>query len=312
MQRWRAGVLALALAGTALSGCQQVNPPTAGTTEATSSTAAKPSDTAQSSSIFTSRTSSASSDDASSQEPPTRAATAAARCPARLQAAARSEIPLPPVNGISSRLVPQTPARAALLCSYLGTNMDPIADQRLTTSRTLTSDLTALVRDLRWLPPRIDGQSVYCTDVGGAQTNYLLALMLTDGTTAWVAAAQDPNGCVPASNGTFTALANIGPELATTMKTGRWPGRRPLPGACSGGSRYGQQTQLVPEGAVSMDICRSAGGEMQSLAHLTNGFTTVIDALNAQPHHPLDQLLLALHDRSHVQPVVPLPQRSFR
>ncbi len=234
MQRWRAGVVGLALVGAAVSGCQRVSPPATRSTVPTSlvasSSTMSPSavisaDTAMPGSSTTSQ-GSVVSRAAASQDPSTRSATAVSICPTRLKAAAQSEDPLPPLNGISARLVPATPVQSALLCSYVGTNMDPVANQRLSGSRTLTSGLAEMVQDLRWLPPRMNGQSHNCTAVGGPQTNYLLALVLADGTTAWVAAAQDPNSCVDATNGTFTASANIGPELAATMKTGQWPGRK--------------------------------------------------------------------------------------
>lgn len=292
MQRRRTGVVALTLACLVLSGCQRVNSPAVRSTELPPSTSSSleksptkltSADTAQSPSSTTPRTSVASSHASSPQDPPAKPANAVPTCPSRLKATERSENPLPPVNGISDRLVPATPVRTALLCSYVGTNMDPIANQRLAASRILTSGLAEMVRDLRWLPPRINSQPVNCTAVGGPQTNYLLGLHLADGTTAWVAAAQDPNGCVQATNGTFTAFANIGSELAATMKTGQWPGRRPFPGdTCAGAGRYGQQSQLVPDGAVALDICHSAGGAFNTVAHVTTGFSAVVDALNAK------------------------------
>lgn len=291
MQRWRACVVALALAGVALSGCQTESSSAAGGTSLTdsstpggSATAAVPTVAPQSASSTLSQAAAQSSPTAASTQKPPMPATKVPACPARLKAAPQSENPLPPVNGISSRLVPATPVKSALLCSYLGTNMDPIADQRLSASRTLTSGLSTMVQDLRWLPPRIDGQSVNCTAMGGPQTNFLLALILTDGTTAWVAAAEDPNSCVQASNGTFTAFANIGSELAATMKTGQWPGRKIFPGdPCAGTGRYGQQSRLVPAGAVGLDICRSTGGPFQTIAHVTGGFGALVDALNGKP-----------------------------
>lgn len=293
MQRWRTGVATMTLAGlVVLSGCQRVDSPAARSAELPSSTASSlersptrvtSADTAQSGSSTTSRTSVAPSHASSPQDPPPRPAAAVSTCPSRLKASERSENPLPPVNGLSDRLVPATAVRTALLCSYVGTNMDPITDQRLAASRTLTTGLAEMVQDLRWLPPRINGQPVNCTAMGGPQTNYLLGLQLADGTTAWVAAAQDPNGCVQATNGTFTAFANIGSELAATMKTGHWPGRRTFPGdPCAGAGRYGQQRQLVPDGAVALDICRSTGGAFNTVAHVTTGFGAVVNALNAE------------------------------
>lgn len=292
MQLWRAGALVLALVGVAVSGCQRVSPPAAatGSTAPTSSAAfssamspaaATSADTAISGSSPTSQASVVSSTAATPQQPSTRTVAAVSICPARLKAAAQ---PLPPVNGISTRLVPATPVRSALLCSYGGTNMDPAGNQRLSGSRTLTSRLAELAQDLRWLPPQIHGQPHACAAGGGVQTNYLLALLLADGTTAWVAAAQDPNSCAQAANGTFTALANIGPELTATMKTGQWPGRKPFSrgDACVAGGRYGQQSRLVPDGAVALDICRSTGGVFQTVTHVTTGLGALVDALNAK------------------------------
>ena len=291
MQRWRRGMLVLALVGVAVSSCQRVSPPAASgstvpTTSAAFSSPVSPTTvtsahTSMSGSSTASRGSVVSSTAATSQEPSTRAATAASICPVRLKAAAQ---PLPPVNGISTRLVPATPVRSALLCSYEGTNIDPAGNQRLSGSRRITSGLADMVQDLRWLPPQIHGQTHACAAVLGRQTNYLLALTLIDGTTAWVAAAQDSDSCAQATNGTFTALANIGPELTATMKTGRWPGRKPFSQGdpCAAGGRYGQQNQLVPDGAVALDICRFTGPALQSVVHVTTGLGALVDALNAK------------------------------
>ena len=284
MQRWREGLLVMALAGFALTGCQQAVPTVERTDPASSTVSHRDGTTsvAVSKALVTSR-GSGSSGAVVSTRSSGRTAAQASRCPDRLKAQARSGDPLPPVNGIADRLVPATAVRSALLCSYQGTNMAPVAGQRLSNSRTLTDGMAEMVQDLRWLPQQIKGQSHPCTAVGGPQTNYLLAVNLTDGTTAWVAGAEDPNGCVQATNGRFTASVNLGQEFTATMKTGRWPGLETTSdGPCAGTGRFGQESRLVPDGVVAVDICRSTSDGLGRIARLTTGFRPLVNALNAK------------------------------
>lgn len=110
-----------------------------------------------------------------------------------------------------SRLVPQITPSSALLCAYRGSNTaKQQAGWALSGRRSLADGLASLAGQLTWKPhsPR---QPIACTAVGGPQTNYLIGLAYPGGARIWVAATDEPNECVGASNGEFTSSGIIGP-----------------------------------------------------------------------------------------------------
>jgi sigma-70-like protein len=67
--------------------------------------------------------------------------------------------------------------------------------------RSLAGGLASLAGQLTWTPHR-PRQPIACTAVGGPQTNYLIGLTYPGGARIWVAATDEPNECVGASNRT--------------------------------------------------------------------------------------------------------------
>jgi hypothetical protein len=117
--------------------------------------------------------------------------------------------------------------------------------------------------------------------MGGAQTNYLIGLSYPGGGRLWVAATADPNLCVNASNGEFTSIGTIGPQVTKAFTSGRWPAR-PLV-ACNGKSsqeigRLGQDTAMVPTGATSLTICAPKAHRT-----ITSGYQDLVQALDRLP-----------------------------
>ncbi|MTD15469.1 hypothetical protein GIS00_16155 [Nakamurella sp. YIM 132087] len=196
--------------------------------------------------------------------------------------------PVPPVPGPADRLVPALIPTAALLCSYLGSNMTSNSGLPLTDSVDLAGALDELVDELRWIPARAPGETKACSAAGGPQTNYLLALEYDGAPTVWVSSAEDPNSCVGVGNGTFSSDVNLGPRMTQVMKTGAWPAAVPEPGSercTAGGGRFGQQEKMVPAGVVSAEICRTEGEELDRV-EITDGVDDLVDALNALPTIP--------------------------
>jgi len=156
-----------------------------------------------------------------------------------------------------SRLVPQITPGSALLCAYRGSNTaKQQAGWALSGRRSLAGGLASLAGQLTWKPhsPR---QPIACTLVGGPQTNYLIGLAYPGGARIWVAATDEPNECVGASNGEFTSSGIIGPAVSKAFASGRWPARTPV--SCNRSyqdiGRLGQGTAMVPAGSTSVTIC---------------------------------------------------------
>jgi hypothetical protein len=117
--------------------------------------------------------------------------------------------------------------------------------------------------------------------VGGPETRYLIGLRYSGGATVWVAATDEADLCIPASNGEFTSTGTIGPEATQAFRSGRWPARPPA--ACSGRlqniGRLGEDKALVPAGVTSLTICTPK-------AHtVTSGYQILVRALNRLPTH---------------------------
>ena len=181
------------------------------------------------------------------------------------------------------RLVPQETPSSALICAYAGSNnAKRQAGWALSGRRSLVGGLSGLAGQLTWQARRIPGQQVACTLIGGPQTNYLIGLTYPGGATVWVAATDEPNECVDASNGEFTSDGIIGPDVTRAFASGRWPARQPV--SCIGPrqdvGRLGQDTAMVPAGATSLTICAPK-------AHtLASGYQPLVLALNRLPTRP--------------------------
>jgi hypothetical protein len=181
-----------------------------------------------------------------------------------------------------SRLVPQIVPSSAVLCAYRGSN---IARQQagwaLSGQRSLAGGLASLVGQLTWQPRR-PHQPIPCTAVGGPQTNYLIGLTYRGGERIWVAATDEPNGCVAASNGEFTSSGIIGPAVSTAFASGRWPARTPV--SCNRSyqdiGRLGQDTAMVPAGSTSATICAPHARTV------TTSYQGLVSALNRLPTRP--------------------------
>jgi hypothetical protein len=179
-----------------------------------------------------------------------------------------------------SRLVPQRTPRSALICGYAGSNMtEQRAGWALSGRRSLTGNLAGLAQQLSWQPRLIRGQQFFCAGAGGAQTNYLIGLTYPGGGTMWVAATDEPGECITTSNGEFTSTGILGPEVSKAFASGRWPAWPQV--SCNGTSgRLGQETAMVPAGAISLTICAPK-------AHMvTSGYQALVRALNRLPTRP--------------------------
>lgn len=219
---------------------------------------------------------------AASPQKASRVATLA--CPARYAKQA-PWVPAKPagVDG-RSRLVPQQTPSSALICAYAGSNM---AKQRagwaLSGREPLTGNLAGLAAELSWQARILPGQKFWCAGVGSSQTNYLIGLRYSSGATVWVAATDEADECVTASNGEFTTKGTFGPEVSKAFTSGRWPGRTAP--ACNKSfqdiGRLGEDKAMVPAGATSVTICTSGKGRT-----FTSGYQAVVRALNRLPTEP--------------------------
>jgi hypothetical protein len=181
-----------------------------------------------------------------------------------------------------SRLVPQITPSSAMICAYRGSNTaKQQAGWALSGRRSLAGGLASLAGQLTWQPhsPR---QPVACTAVGGAQTNYLIGLAYPGGARIWVAATDDPNGCVGTSNGEFTSSGIIGPDVSQAFASGRWPARTPV--TCNRSyqdiGRLGQGAAMVPAGSTSVTICAPKARTV------TTSYQALVSALNRLPARP--------------------------
>ncbi|HEX9359749.1 MAG TPA: hypothetical protein VF933_38820, partial [Streptosporangiaceae bacterium] len=183
-----------------------------------------------------------------------------------------------------SRLVPRRTPSSALVCAYHGSNTAKRqAGWALSGRRSLAGGLASLAGQLTWKPhsPR---QPIACTLVGGPQTNYLIGLAYPGGARIWVAATDEPNECVGASNGEFTSSGIIGPAVSKAFASGRWPARTPV--SCNRSyqdiGRLGQGTAMVPAGSTSVTI----SAPNARTRTLTSGYQALVSALNRLPIRP--------------------------
>jgi hypothetical protein len=181
----------------------------------------------------------------------------------------------------NSRLVPQVTPTSALICAYRGSNTaKQQAGWALSGQRSLAGSLAGLADQLTWQPRR-PAQQIFCTLVGGPQTNYLIGLSYPGGARIWVAATDEPNECVSASNGEFTSSGIVGPAASKAFASGRWPARQPV--SCNGSyqdvGRLGQDSAMVPAGSTSVTICAPKARPIT----LTSGYQALVSALNRLP-----------------------------
>jgi hypothetical protein len=181
-----------------------------------------------------------------------------------------------------SRLVPQDTPSSALICAYRGSNTAwQQAGWALSGRRSLAGGLARLASQLSWQPhsPR---QPIACTAMGGPQVNYLIGLTYAGGARIWVAATDEPNGCVGASNGEFVGSGVVGPAVRQAFASGRWPARPPV--ACNRPyqdiGRLGQDTAMVPAGSASATICAPHARTV------TISYQGLVSALNRLPTRP--------------------------
>jgi len=169
-----------------------------------------------------------------------------------------------------------------VLCAYRGSNTArQQAGWALSGQRSLAGGLASLASQLTWQPRR-PHQPIPCTAVGGPQTNYLIGLTYPGGARIWVAATDEPNGCVGASNGEFTSHGIIGPTVSKAFASGRWPARTPV--SCNRPyqdiGRLGQDTAMVPAGSTSATICAPHARTV------TTSYQGLVSALNRLPTRP--------------------------
>jgi hypothetical protein len=181
----------------------------------------------------------------------------------------------------SSRLVPPYTPTSALICAYRGSNTaKQQAGWALSGRRSLADGLAGLAGQLTWQPRR-PAQQIFCTLVGGPQTNYLIGLTYPGGARIWVAATDEPNECVSTSNGEFTSSGIVGPAVSKAFASGRWPPRQPV--SCNGSyqdiGRLGQDSAMVPAGSTSVTICAPKARPLT----LTSGYQALVSALNRLP-----------------------------
>jgi hypothetical protein len=181
-----------------------------------------------------------------------------------------------------SRLVPRDTPSSALICAYRGSNTaKQQAGWALSGQRSLAGGLASLASQLTWQPHR-PRQPIACTLMGGPQTNYLIGLAYPGGAKIWVAATDEPNECVAASNGEFTSSGVIGPAVSKAFASGRWPARTPV--SCNRSyqdtGRLGQGAAMVPAGSTSVTICAPKARTV------TTRYQGLVSALNRLPTRP--------------------------
>lgn len=126
-------------------------------------------------------------------------------CPQRWEGAREPWVPREPSSDLRDALVPAQSPTQAVLCRYDGSNLDSFKGASLSWRGEPSAGVLAKGLDgLRRLSAANPGQRMVCTLMGGPQRNYLLGLGYRDGDVVWVFGADDPNSCVPTSNGRFT------------------------------------------------------------------------------------------------------------
>ncbi len=134
-------------------------------------------------------------------------------CPATYQGAKPGWVPdRAPAPLARGALVPESEADSALLCAYEGSNMRSARGLELTVQlEPKPQRLATALAELRSLPAA-SGSPGMCTTIGGPETHYLLGLGYGEDV-LWVSTAVEPNHCVRATNGVFTASTDAAPAM---------------------------------------------------------------------------------------------------
>lgn len=150
----------------------------------------------------------------------------------------------------------RTPTRA-IVCSYAaGPNHDITpAPNPLTEEWEVPGRLDRVARDLSSAP---EYANTGCSDMGGEVTRQLVGLEYDD-TAVWVSVTDEPNGCIPASNGSFRA-GGVGQLVAEAAQMRDWVrptrGRGEICGEAIVVSRFGAKRHLVPGRPTTLSVCR--------------------------------------------------------
>lgn len=157
----------------------------------------------------------------------------------------------------TKRLAPNETPRQAVVCAYLGPDVGSITGERA-----LTGDLGPVTETLTWQPRPLPGQGRACVQYLAMTDgdDYLIGLTYADGT-EWVSVPGDH--CKGATNGEFETQANLRAYADDAYTSGHWSttvSTRNAGGFFSPG-RLGQETTMVPDGAVSLTVAFSAPPE---------------------------------------------------
>ncbi|MEO8889107.1 MAG: hypothetical protein ABI301_05160 [Jatrophihabitantaceae bacterium] len=183
-------------------------------------------------------------------------------------------------NG-KSRLVPQELPGHVVVCAYLGTG------SALTAHRQLTGDLSIVPATFSWLLPRADVPALACaTNISvGDGNNYLFGIGYPGGGVVWVSAPGQH--CEGASNGQFLAADNLANYANDALNTGSWQ-LDPLktvdgcPAMTTFG-RLGQESALVPDDPISVQVCATSGAGVPVVGKTStgSGFRSLVNALKS-------------------------------
>ena len=138
-------------------------------------------------------------------------------------------VPEATASGADAALARSDAPLAATVCGYsihamrTGATPDPPTPSLL--GRIAVSNPDQLAADLHAAKPWSGERG--CTLIGGAIDRYLIALTYPDGV-IWVGVEDEPNHCLPASNGRFTADENLGEDVARAFDSGVWKGDDPV------------------------------------------------------------------------------------
>lgn len=200
---------------------------------------------------------------------------------------------LPRVHGPSGfdphdTLAPRRTPTRVLVCSYAaGPNSDITpAPNPLTSTWEVQDGLAQVATDLSSVHAE-DAEG--CTDAGGDVTRQLVGLEY-DETAVWVSVTDEPNGCIPASNGSFRGRGGIGHLVAEAVDQQAWVqpthGRRRVCGETIADGRDEGRTALVPGTPSRVAICRSddeAAGTFGVQSGLRAQLLTELATLDTRP-----------------------------
>ena len=138
-------------------------------------------------------------------------------------------VPEATASGSDAALARSDAPLAATVCGYsihaMRTGATPDRPVPSLLGRIAVSNPEQLAADLHAAKPWSGERG--CTLIGGAVDRYLIALTYPDGV-IWVGVEDEPNHCLPASNGLFTADENLGEDVARAFDSGVWKGDDPV------------------------------------------------------------------------------------